>query len=169
MLRKVISGGETGVAQAALRAAKAAGLATGGWMPRGWLTAAGPRPELGELYGVQEHPRIAYPGGTRANAGAADATLILARVIPSPGTRLPRREAAAAGKPCLAVAVSVAGMPREVAEWIQAGGVEVLHVTGNPESGDPGIGALAEAFLGDVFALLERSAGSGAGASGTEP
>jgi len=42
----VVSGGQTGVDQAALRAARASGIATGGWAPKGWATEAGPAPWL---------------------------------------------------------------------------------------------------------------------------
>jgi hypothetical protein len=37
MFMKIISGGQSGADQAAWRAAKAFGIATGGWMPRGFL------------------------------------------------------------------------------------------------------------------------------------
>lgn len=50
-LRRVISGGQCGVDVAALRAAKRAGLQTGGTMPRGWRTLDGPRPEYAAEYG----------------------------------------------------------------------------------------------------------------------
>jgi hypothetical protein len=38
MLAKVISGGQTGADQAGRRAARAAGIPTGGWAPLGWKT-----------------------------------------------------------------------------------------------------------------------------------
>jgi hypothetical protein len=38
MLERVISGGQTGADQGGLRAARACGIPTGGWAPRGWLT-----------------------------------------------------------------------------------------------------------------------------------
>jgi RNA polymerase sigma factor (sigma-70 family) len=41
MVRKVISGGQTGADQAGLFAAEAFGIETGGWMPKGFLTLAG--------------------------------------------------------------------------------------------------------------------------------
>ena len=66
MLQRVISGGQTGVDQAALRAAKAAGLETGGWMPLGWLTEECPRPEFGELY---RHDRVRRAGLPDAHLG----------------------------------------------------------------------------------------------------
>src|SRR5262249_12492939 len=37
LLDKVISGGQTGADQGALRAARATGIPTGGWAPRRWL------------------------------------------------------------------------------------------------------------------------------------
>jgi hypothetical protein len=55
MLDRVISGGQTGADQAALRAARACGISTGGWAPRGWLTEAGPAPWLAE-WGLAECP-----------------------------------------------------------------------------------------------------------------
>jgi hypothetical protein len=45
----VISGGQTGADQAALRAARACGIATGGWAPKGWLTE-GPLDEEGHPF-----------------------------------------------------------------------------------------------------------------------
>src|SRR5262249_34268512 len=38
MLDRVITGGQTGADQAAPRAARGAGIATGGWAPKGWVT-----------------------------------------------------------------------------------------------------------------------------------
>lgn len=52
---RIISGGQTGVDQAALRAAKRVGLPTGGWMPKGFLVEYDFRPDFAELYGMQEH------------------------------------------------------------------------------------------------------------------
>ncbi len=49
MLDRVISGGQTGADQAALRAARAAGIPTGGWAPLGWKTEEGPAPRLAGL------------------------------------------------------------------------------------------------------------------------
>lgn len=67
---KVISGGQTGVDQAALRAARAAGLPTGGWACKGWVTEAGPAPWLAD-FGLVECPWPGYPARTRWNVGDA--------------------------------------------------------------------------------------------------
>jgi hypothetical protein len=71
MLERVISGGQTGADQAAWPAAKAAGIPTGGAMPKGFLTEDGPRPELAELYGAHELEAPDYPARTVANVEGA--------------------------------------------------------------------------------------------------
>jgi hypothetical protein len=88
MLEKVISGGQDGVGVAALRAAKAAGIPTGGCMPTGFLTASGPRPEYATLYGMQETKIQGYPALTERNIEDASATLILTRSMDILGRRL---------------------------------------------------------------------------------
>ena len=55
MLERVISGGQTDADQAALRAARACGIPTGGRAPRGRLMEASPTPWLAEL-GMVECP-----------------------------------------------------------------------------------------------------------------
>ena len=93
-LRRVISGGQSGADRAGLEAAHAAGLATGGWAPQGFLTAEGPCPELGERFGLKEIPfrrtsaasvARAFVHRTQRNVEASDATLVF-RLAPSRGT-----------------------------------------------------------------------------------
>lgn len=166
MIQRVISGGQTGADQAGWRAAERAGIATGGWMPRGFLTEEGPRPEFAERYGAREHESPEFPPRTRANVADADATLIVAPPSPGPGTRLTRRACREAGRPAIEVHLlrdPVDGRPalhdpdqgaRWVAEWIVGEGVRVLNVAGPRESEFPGIGEWVEAFLLDVFGRL---------------
>ena len=61
MLEKIVTGGQTGADQAGWRAAGACGIPTGGWMPKGFLTEDGPRPEFATLYDAREIPTTAYP------------------------------------------------------------------------------------------------------------
>jgi hypothetical protein len=62
VLDRVVSGGQTGADQAGWRAARASGIATGGWMPAGFLTEAGPRPEFAEMFGAGGRLPRAGPG-----------------------------------------------------------------------------------------------------------
>jgi hypothetical protein len=80
MLDRVISGGQTGADQAGLRAARGAGIPTGGWAPLGWLVESddGRRniaaPWLAD-YGLAECPEPGYPARTKANVRDSDGTL----------------------------------------------------------------------------------------------
>jgi Circularly permutated YpsA SLOG family len=52
----IISGGQTRADQAGWRAAKVCGLPTRGWMPKGFVTEDGPRPEFADQYVAEEMP-----------------------------------------------------------------------------------------------------------------
>lgn len=73
---KVISGCQTGADEAGLRAAYSLGIPTGGTMPKGWKTQAGPRPDLGELYGLEESRSEKYPPRTKKNVKDSDVTIL---------------------------------------------------------------------------------------------
>ena len=52
MVTKIISGGQTGADQAGLAVAKRLGIPAGGFLPKGFLTEAGPRHDLAAEYGL---------------------------------------------------------------------------------------------------------------------
>jgi Circularly permutated YpsA SLOG family len=154
MLERVVSGGQSGADQAGWRAARALGFATGGWMPRGFRTEAGPRPDFAELYGAVEMPGGGYPERTRANARDSDATLWFGDAD-SPGGRTTLRACAAPGRPAFEVLEGLT-RPSDVAAWIGAEEVRVLNVAGHRESTQPGIGERVERFLLEVLRRLAR-------------
>jgi Circularly permutated YpsA SLOG family len=49
VIARIITGGQTGADQGGLRAARAAGIATGGFAPKGWATETGAAPWLAEF------------------------------------------------------------------------------------------------------------------------
>lgn len=152
MLDCVISGGQTGADQAGWRAAKAAGIPTGGKMPRGYLTEDGERPGLREEFGAKALGSPAYPPRTRANVEDSDGTIWFG----NPDSRGGRSTLAAcvkAGRPFLPVRDGMT-TPRDVVAWIQHHRIAVLNVAGNRASTDPELGPRVEAFLGRVFRLL---------------
>lgn len=158
MLRRVISGGQTGVDQAALRVAREFGIPTGGTAPKSWRTTAGASPWLAD-FGLVESEASGYAVRTRANVGAADATLILARDIHSPGTELTIRRCGKAKQPfCFPGPFGRDDScdPTSAVAWILAVhlkrlGAFVLNVAGNSERTAPGITEQAETFLRAVF------------------
>ncbi|HUZ75772.1 MAG TPA: putative molybdenum carrier protein [Stellaceae bacterium] len=155
---KIISGGQTGADQGALKAARRMGLRTGGAAPKGYLTELGPRPDLLKGFGLVEHESATYSLRTAANVFDADATLIL-------GTELDRGSTLTAnlcrkyGRPFRVVTDASPAAAEAVASWLCAeherrGRPLTLDVAGNRESHEPGLEARAEDFLVRVLALL---------------
>ena len=153
MLKKIVSGGQTGADQAAWRAAKAHGIATGGWMPKGFLTEEGERPEFEAIYGASEMPAAKYPPRTKQNARESDATLWFG-AADSAGANTTIEACRRFGKPCFLVRFEPPTMPYEVARWLKDSSIEILHIAGNRESTSPGIGISVERFLEDLFRIL---------------
>lgn len=83
-LERVISGGQTGVDQAALQAATDVGISTGGWAPNGWKTHAGPQKHFLKSFNLQEHSG-GYKERTWANVKDSDGTIRLATNFSSGG------------------------------------------------------------------------------------
>jgi hypothetical protein len=158
-LERVISGGQTGADRAALAAAKAAGIPTGGWMPKGFRAQDGPRPELAELYGVREHSSDRYPPRTALNVKESDATLRFATDWESPGEALTLAMCERYGRPHLDVTPGGPLTPADAAAWLVANRVRTLNVAGNTERTSPGIEAFVTAFLAEVFRLLAAAPG----------
>lgn len=74
MIKKIISGGQTGADRAALDAAIKLEIPHGGWVPKGRKAEDGVIPEK---YQLQEMPTAKYPERTENNVLHSDATLIL--------------------------------------------------------------------------------------------
>lgn len=157
VLERVISGGQTGVDQAALAAAKLAGLETGGWAPKDWQTAAGPDFRLRDEWGLREYRAPGYRERTWANVQDADATLRLAVDFTTVGERCTMNAIRRYSKLALDVPLLEAGeKPLDwqelVLDWLAANGVQTLNVAGNRE-GTRGLHIydLAVIFLLPVF------------------
>jgi hypothetical protein len=140
MIERVISGGQTGADQAGLVVAKRLGIPTGGCMPKGWPTEAGPRPGLGVAYGLEEADTAAYPGRTERNVLASDGTVVFGDAR-SRGSMLTARLCRRHAKPCLLVPlgsdpIGAAGMLRA---WIGEHGVRTLMSPATPPARRQGL------------------------------
>ena len=172
MIRKVISGGQSGVDLAALKAAKSLGFATGGLMPYGWLTLDGPRPEYAKEFGMFECRLKGYPARTSANVADSDFTLCIARNHISPGELCTIAAINRHDKPHASVSTRLYDDPR-TPEWdsldvtkaiaaIRAcrervGHPIVLNIAGNSEKTAPGIGDVAFRIVRDILERLKES------------
>lgn len=83
MLKKVISGGQTGADVTALIQAKALGLETGGTAPKGWKIDGGNNVAL-KHYGLVESSSADYAVRTKDNVRDSDATVWIGKTG-SPG------------------------------------------------------------------------------------
>lgn len=108
----VISGGQTGADQGGLEAARKAGVRTGGQAPALYKTSIGLNPML-QAYGLTA--KGSYDERTLVNIRSANATVIIAHDLNSPGTVLTRRYAKIEGTKLLEIDVS------EVLRLIEAG------------------------------------------------
>jgi hypothetical protein len=143
-LRRIVSGGQTGVDRAALDVAMAHGLACGGWVPRGRRAEDGRVPAI---YPLRETPGFAYGERTRLNVRDGDATLILTRGKPIGGTALTVDVALRLQRPHLVVDLESGPDAAATRDWLAALRVRVLNVAGPRESGAPGIYAQTRDFL----------------------
>lgn len=153
---RIISGGQTGVDQAALRAAKQLLIPTGGWMPKGWLTEDGPRPDFEELYGMAECQAEDYPARTEKNVQYSDMTLWLGGTG-SRGYAATNKACLRHRKQCLLVDYyGPDGVLIEIRQQLKPARPLVVNCAGNRESGNPGVGAEAEAFFLALFAVFVK-------------
>ena len=153
---KVISGGQNGADQAGLRAAKACGLSTGGWLPKGCRTLDGPCTELLTEYSMMEHASDAYPPRTEANVKDSDGTLRFARTFSSPGERCTLKAIKWFNRPYLDINIEKPINPEEVLSWLKSHDIKVLNIAGNSEQTAPGIGEFVFNYLLGVFAEVKN-------------
>lgn len=153
MLRKVISGGQSGADIAGLRAAKRYGLETGGSMPKGFRTMHGFRPQYAKLYGMRATQSGAYPVRTKENALNSDATSRFAYSFNSYGERATLRAVLEAGKPYVDIDLTrpKAFTPMDFGCWLLDFNVGILNVAGNA---DKRIEEWVENFLFQTFEAL---------------
>lgn len=156
ILKKIISGGQTGADQAGILAGHKAGLETGGMMPKGFRTLDGPNPEFARLYGLIGSISSDYPSRTIYNVVNSDATIRFAKNFSSRGEICTLKAIEKYNK--IWIDVEIANPPlfrsKAVAEWIVSLKIKVLNVAGNSEKTAPGICQWVQEYLAEVFGCL---------------
>jgi hypothetical protein len=152
-LRKIISGGQTGVDRGALDAALDLGLEAGGWAPKGRRAEDGIIPDR---YPVKETTSRDYEQRTEWNVRDSDATLVLTTGRPEGGTLATIECAHRLEKPVFVVDLLQPHNLGSIDFWLDYWEIEVLNVAGPRESKVPGIRAMAMGFLKDLLVQAKR-------------
>lgn len=148
MIKKIISGGQTGVDRAALDMALDLGLEAGGWCPRGRRAEDGIIPDQ---YPLKETPGRDYEQRTEWNVRDSDGTLILTTGRPEGGTQLTLECAQRLEKPFYVVDLLAPRNLPGLQYWVEYEKIHTLNVAGPRESRVPGVKAMAMEFLKDFI------------------
>jgi hypothetical protein len=139
MIKKIISGGQTGADQAALDAAIRYNFPHGGWIPKGRKTEDG---RLPDNYTLKEMPTASYPKRTEKNIIDSDGTVIISHGKLTGGSKLTRDLANKHKRPCLHINLNETPpfiASSKVNTWIIKHKIETLNVAGSRASKDPEI------------------------------
>lgn len=156
MIKRLISGGQTGADFAGLQAARDAGIPTGGTAPKGWRICLpdgsdGSNPKLAD-FGLVEHESPSYPPRTRKNVADSHGTVWFG-FDASPGAKTTFAACRQYDRP-LIINPSV----EELKEWIQRHHIEILNCAGNRESDfNPGIFQATYSIMFEVLSSLHSA------------
>ena len=164
MFKKILSGAQTGADISGLIAAKSKGIETGGWIPKGFKTQAGNKPEYKELYNIQEHESDKYPPRTFLNVKESDGTIRFATDFNSSGEKCTLKAIQQYNKPYFDVHINNVNEfklplechPKSALEWIKKNNIQILNVAGNSEKTSPGIGKFVERYILKLIELLNE-------------
>lgn len=131
MIKRIISGGQTGADQGGLLAGRDLGIETGGTAPKGWKTEDGPEPALA-IYGLVESQEANYSARTAMNVSNSDGTAIFSTNLDSKGTILTVYWCGQLSKPYI-----INPTPEQLREWAEEHDIQTLNVAGNRASKDP--------------------------------
>lgn len=139
MVKKMISGGQTGADRAALDVAIKLGISHGGWIPKGRLTENG---MLDDKYHLKEMETTNYNKRTEQNVIDSDGTLILSHGKLTGGSEYTKDMALRHGRPWLHINLNKtesSQAARQIRSWIAKHEINVLNVAGPRASKDPAI------------------------------
>ena len=148
MLKKIISGGQTGADQAGLDAAIKHNIPHGGAIPKGRMTEDGALPEK---YNLEVMATKSYPKRTEKNVINSDGTVIFTHGKLTGGSLLTRKKAVEHDKPFIHLdltAIEIKGTVVALQGFIENNSIEVLNVAGSRASKD-------ERIYNTVFEVID--------------
>ncbi len=158
-LKKLVSGGQTGVDRGALDAALDAGFPCGGWARGGRIAEDGP---IAPRYPLTELQGSGYEERTLKNVLDSDGTGILYFGALEGGTRLTMDYCVRHGKPCEllnAERLTPTEAAAELAAFIARNGLSTLNVAGPRASKWPGAHAYAQETIRHLLDAITKQRG----------
>jgi hypothetical protein len=157
-LKRIVSGGQTGVDRGALDAALASGFECGGWVPGNRMAEDG---VISDRYPLTVLPNGNYRQRTRLNVVDSDGTAIFYDGSLSGGTRLTRDLCELLSRPCNLISARETPDPivaaDAVVKFIEDNNVQTLNVAGPRASGwGAGYRFAAEVIGGVISGLPKR-------------
>ncbi|KTC93995.1 putative molybdenum carrier protein [Legionella erythra] len=159
MIEKIVSGGQTGVDQAALLIATEMGIDIGGWCPKGGLDENNVN-VLKQFPALKEATTSDPDERTKLNIRDSDGTLIIVPSWPLPervkdGTKLTIDDAERQKKHHLIISMDNKDEAvQNIKAWINDNDIRVLNIGGPRESNSPGIYKEACELFRDLFKTL---------------
>lgn len=153
MLKKIISGGQTGVDRGVLDAALAIGFPCGGWCPPGREAGDG---VIADRYPLTEMPHGGYRQRMIQNILDSDGTLILYFGELEGGTEATLVQCIKKRRPYRLIDASEISECRTaeiVARFIERHGIETLNIAGPSEHKVPKGAGYARAVIGELLQL----------------
>jgi hypothetical protein len=150
MLKKIVSGGQTGVDRAGLDAASEAGYPIGGYCPKGRIAEDGVIPDK---YPLIETKSKEYKFRTELNVINSDGTLIINKGELTGGTKATYINAIEHNNLVLIVEIDENPDPVVAVKWLRENKIEILNIAG-PRESKAGIYGEAMDYLRKVFNML---------------
>ena len=153
MVKKIISGGQTGVDRAALDFAIKFDIPHGGWIVKGRWAEDGILPEK---YMLQEIPESSYPRRTLKNIVESDGTLLISRGPLTGGSEYTMKMAINRNRPHLHIDLSRTSQfqaAEQIRNWLAKEKIEILNVAGPRSSKAPDIHKTVLDLLETAFFL----------------
>jgi len=157
MIKKIVSGGQTGADQGGLQAAEALGIHTGGYAPKGFKTEVGPASWLGTRFNLVETESTGYPMRTLKNVATSDVTIIFATQFGSPGTKETIKYCGQNGKEFVLINPSYDDAYKNVVSFLARTNPEIVNIAGNRESKSVGIQANTTRTLQEAIRIYHES------------
>ncbi len=145
ILRKIVSGGQTGADRAALDWAIGRHVLHRGWCPKGRRAEDGPIPSP---YALQETDSASYLVRTEQNGIDSDGTVVFGiKPLLAGGSKKTAEFARNHGKPRLHLHPGIETSGEELGALIRTSGITVLNVAGSRLTGEPRIAEFVVAAL----------------------